>query len=362
MLAQENMTPSDIQIVEMAPPDMPAALYANAVDAYCTGEPFGAAAQQAGYARPLRMTRDEWRNYICCVLTVREELIQENPAMVQDLVNQVLGAGVWLDQQQENRNKAVAIAAGREFFNQDPKIIQFVMENPGGSGDLRRLANDPRRIRRADAAVDGCGHDQASHCLRDLRGRDLCEERTRRRHFLVSRHELRDPPCAAIGLHAVVRWRRKPPKSRRSRPASSIRHERRRIFPFAVPTARHSLSAVIAARSWCWGLVTPHVPMSVRPLLRFSRRRIANWERWASQVQIIYLTVDPERDSADRLKQYLAAFDPTFVGGTGTAAANGRGAHRAMASRPRNSAPEAITPLRTRHLSISSPVTASCER
>ncbi len=142
MLARENMTPSDIQIVEMAPPDMPAALYANAVDAYCTGEPFGAAAQQAGYARPLRMTRDEWRNYICCVLTVREELIQENPAMVQDLVNQVLGAGVWLDQQQENRNKAVAIAASREFFNQDPKIIQFVMENPTDRvtyGDLRMI-------------------------------------------------------------------------------------------------------------------------------------------------------------------------------------------------------------------------------
>ena len=62
----------------MAPPDMPAALYAKAVDAYCTGEPFGAAAQRAGYATVLRMTRDEWRNYICCVLTVREELIKEN--------------------------------------------------------------------------------------------------------------------------------------------------------------------------------------------------------------------------------------------------------------------------------------------
>lgn len=39
-----------------------------------------------------------------------------------------------------------------------------------------------------------------------------------------------------------------------------------------------------------------------------------------SQVQVIYLTVDPERDSAERLKQFLAAFDPTFVGGTGSAA------------------------------------------
>ena len=145
MLAQEGMTPRDIEIVEMPPPDMPAALYANAVDAYCTGEPFGAAAQRAGYARPLRMTRDEWRNYICCVLTVREELIKDHAPMVQDLVNQVLGAGVWLDAKQENRDKAVAIAAGREFFNQDPNILRFVMENPVDRvtyGDLRMIKDE----------------------------------------------------------------------------------------------------------------------------------------------------------------------------------------------------------------------------
>jgi NitT/TauT family transport system substrate-binding protein len=145
MLAQEGMTPAEIEIVEMPPPDMPAALYANAVDAYCTGEPFGAAAQSAGYARPLRMTRDEWRNYICCVLTVREELIAANRPLVQDLVDHVLGAGVWLDEKQENREKAVQIAAGRDFFNQDPAIIRFVMENPTDRvtyGDLRMIREE----------------------------------------------------------------------------------------------------------------------------------------------------------------------------------------------------------------------------
>ena len=80
MLAREGMTPKEIQFVEMAPADMPAAQYAKAVDAYRTGEPF-AAAQHAGYARPLRMTRDEWRNYVCCVQTVREEPIQEAGGM-----------------------------------------------------------------------------------------------------------------------------------------------------------------------------------------------------------------------------------------------------------------------------------------
>jgi NitT/TauT family transport system substrate-binding protein len=145
MLAREGMSPKDIQVIEMPPPDMPAALYAKAVDAYCTGEPFGAAAQRAGYARALRMTRDEWRNYICCVLTVREELIAENRPLVQDLVNHVLGAGQWLDQKQDNRNKAVTIAAGRKFFNQDPNIIRFVMENPVDRvtyGDLRMIRSE----------------------------------------------------------------------------------------------------------------------------------------------------------------------------------------------------------------------------
>jgi NitT/TauT family transport system substrate-binding protein len=142
MLKQEGMTPSDIEIVEMPPPDMPAALYANAVDAYCTGEPFGAAAQHAGYGRPLRMTRDEWRNYICCCLTVREELIQSDRPLVQELVNYVQAAGHWLDARQAHREKAVAIAARREFFNQDPNIIRFVMENPTDRvtyGDLRMI-------------------------------------------------------------------------------------------------------------------------------------------------------------------------------------------------------------------------------
>src|SRR5690606_19636703 len=73
MLDNEAMTVNDVEVVEMAPADMPAALYVNGIDAYCTGEPFGAAAQKAGYARVLRMTRDEWPRYMCCVLTVREE-------------------------------------------------------------------------------------------------------------------------------------------------------------------------------------------------------------------------------------------------------------------------------------------------
>lgn len=38
----------------------------------------------------------------------------------------------------------------------------------------------------------------------------------------------------------------------------------------------------------------------------------------AADVQVVYITVDPERDDTARLKKYLGSFDTTFVGGTGT--------------------------------------------
>ena len=55
------------------------------------------------------------------------------------------GVFQWLDQKQENRDKAVAIAAGKGFFNQDPNILKFVMENPTDRvtyGDLRMIREE----------------------------------------------------------------------------------------------------------------------------------------------------------------------------------------------------------------------------
>ena len=130
LLKQHGMAPTDIKIVEMNPPDMPAALYAGAVAAYATGEPFGAVAEKAGYARPLYMTRNEWPNYLCCVLTLREELIQTERARVQQLVNYLMSVGTWLESSRDNRFRAADIAATPRFFNQKPDVLKFVLDNP----------------------------------------------------------------------------------------------------------------------------------------------------------------------------------------------------------------------------------------
>ena len=38
----------------------------------------------------------------------------------------------------------------------------------------------------------------------------------------------------------------------------------------------------------------------------------------ADSVQVIYVTVDPARDTAEHMRSYLAAFDRSFIGATGT--------------------------------------------
>ena len=40
----------------------------------------------------------------------------------------------------------------------------------------------------------------------------------------------------------------------------------------------------------------------------------------AADVQVVYVTVDPERDDAARMKKFLGSFDSTFVGGVGSRA------------------------------------------
>lgn len=38
----------------------------------------------------------------------------------------------------------------------------------------------------------------------------------------------------------------------------------------------------------------------------------------AERLKVVFVTVDPERDDLESMRNYLAAFDSTFIGGTGT--------------------------------------------
>lgn len=63
--------------------------------------------------------------------------------------------------------------------------------------------------------------------------------------------------------------------------------------------------------TWC----TDVCPVTLATLAQ-ARRKLGPA---AADVQVVYITVDPERDNPARMKDYLRAFDATFIGGTGGA-------------------------------------------
>jgi len=113
---------SDIQVVEMPPPDMMAALYRGEVDAYLVAEPFGAAAVAQGVGRVLLRAQDIWEGWICCGLAVREEFLNHSPDAVAELVKALLQAG-----EEIHTDPQKAIAASTSYFGHREDLMALAL-------------------------------------------------------------------------------------------------------------------------------------------------------------------------------------------------------------------------------------------
>ncbi|MFZ5892769.1 MAG: ABC transporter substrate-binding protein [Myxococcota bacterium] len=128
-LRERGLSIKQVELVEMPPPDMPAALYARAVDAITSGEPFMAQTELDGYGRVLYLTKDVWPNFISCVLAVHEDLMQTDRAGVQLLVDGIAQSGMWLDQKTDHRMQASQFVS-KHYYNQHPRLLAHVLSKP----------------------------------------------------------------------------------------------------------------------------------------------------------------------------------------------------------------------------------------
>jgi NitT/TauT family transport system substrate-binding protein len=134
LMIDEGVDPADVRFVEMAPPDMPSALAARAIDAYFIGEPHAARAELDGTGRVLYHAKDIWPRFISCVLVVTERLIDQRPAVVRDLVRGIAESGEWAD---THRLDAARLAA--PYFRQDEKLLRYVLTQPPDRVSYRQL-------------------------------------------------------------------------------------------------------------------------------------------------------------------------------------------------------------------------------
>ncbi len=128
-LKKAGMQLSDVNIVEMPPPDMPAALYSRSVDAVTSGEPFMGQTELDGYGRALYHVKDVWPGFISCVLAVSEDAIKNRRPEVQRLVDGIAKSGKWLDSSMDNR-MAAAEFVSTLYYNQNPRLLSYVLSKP----------------------------------------------------------------------------------------------------------------------------------------------------------------------------------------------------------------------------------------
>ena len=128
-LKKAGMTFDDVELVEMPPPDMPAALFSRAVDAISSGEPFMGQTELDGYGRVLWQAKDIWPGFISCVLAVHEDAIRDHRDEIQRLMNGIAASGKWIDQSMTHRMDAAQFVA-KNYYNQNPRLLEFVLSKP----------------------------------------------------------------------------------------------------------------------------------------------------------------------------------------------------------------------------------------
>lgn len=124
LLEQAKLSPKDIKLVDMPPPEMVFSLIAKSIDGFIVAEPFGYIAQTKDIADVFCLSKDIINNHICCVLTFHNEVL----ASKKNEVLKSIKAFVKTANTVCNNSQEVANVAQR-FLGQKPQLINNLLHD-----------------------------------------------------------------------------------------------------------------------------------------------------------------------------------------------------------------------------------------
>lgn len=119
-----KLASDECNFLVLPPPDMPPALAAGKIDAYCVAEPFNALGELKAGGKVLRFTGDIWKGHPCCVVVMHEADAMDpaRAAWAQGVHNAVIAAQIHLA---ENR-KSMAHMLSRDGKGYLPFPVEVV--------------------------------------------------------------------------------------------------------------------------------------------------------------------------------------------------------------------------------------------
>ena len=140
-LEREGMKLDDVERIEMAPADMPAALARGEIAGYVVAEPFGAKSVAEGFGTTLVTAEELWPDWPCCALALRPAAVADQSEAVQSLVDAFVAAGASI----ETDPNAAADKAAR-YTNYDAKLWKRSLELGIRYDDLTPRPDEIARI------------------------------------------------------------------------------------------------------------------------------------------------------------------------------------------------------------------------
>ena len=117
-LAKDGLTIDDVNMVEMAPPEMPSALANKQIAGYCVAEPFGAAGVLTSKGKVLYRSDELWHESICCGLVVNDKAYKEKKALIDKVIT------LYEKQGKELSDKEVALSKAKTLLTQGEEVLR----------------------------------------------------------------------------------------------------------------------------------------------------------------------------------------------------------------------------------------------
>jgi len=123
MLSDAELSAEEVNVIEMAPPEMPAALAQGQIDGYCVAEPFGAKAVTLGAGKALYNSKQLWPNSICCSLVLTDDFINNHSETAKKFHTLYHEASDYLSQ-----NKDFAATVAKKYLSVDDATLKLSLE------------------------------------------------------------------------------------------------------------------------------------------------------------------------------------------------------------------------------------------
>lgn len=123
MLEQAGMKYEDVNAIETAPAEMPAALSEGRISGYVVAEPFGAIAVNMGKGKVLYQSDEIWLNSVDCALVLRGEFIDKEKEVAAEFVKNYLIAGERAEAK-DDYTKEVST----KYMKVDQKVLDLSLE------------------------------------------------------------------------------------------------------------------------------------------------------------------------------------------------------------------------------------------